>query len=66
MSRELRGALVLFVLMIAIWAIVIAMSRSTLWYIVLAGAIWATADFARAFWAWFLVRTNPAEEDDFS
>jgi len=64
MRPEARGALLLFVLMVIIWGFVIGMARSTVWYIVLAAAIWATVDFARAFWAWYQAATSPDEEED--
>lgn len=62
MSRQLRWVLVLFVLMIAIWALVIVGARSNLWWLFLIGALWATVDFVRALWS--LLHREDVEQDE--
>ncbi len=64
MSRELRWVLILFVLMLVIWALVLGARGSSLRILLLAGAIWATVDFGRALWSLLRAENASAADDE--
>lgn len=64
MSRELRWVLIMFVLMLVIWALVLGARQSNLRLLLLIGAIWATVDFGRALWSLLRGEKEDAEDDE--